>query len=240
MRRRALVTLLAAGCVTGAAAASSPLLDIGDDVVVERAFVPSEKRPQGEVRLVRRGEHAVVQTVLYTRVLKRVLSTISGKERRNWPEGSAGHRDMEKYVTALEKYRQRATAARKDAGSGQEAESPQPEAAQDAAAREAIGPPAAAGGGESGSDRRRTMLIEFIDATPAPIVALGGVDLEEVGGRLEGGDRQVRVARRHDPVVLELGVDYVRRNMRLILADAFQISAEEAGRRLAQVAPSPK
>jgi len=113
----AIAGALAAGAALAAAApptaGQAALLDIGRDVVVDRAFVPSADHPQGEVRIVRRGGHVVVQTVLYTRVLKRVFGAISDKERRNWPAGAAGHADMERYVAALGAFR-RAAAKRPD------------------------------------------------------------------------------------------------------------------------------
>lgn len=102
---RGLVVVAVLALATAARADRAVLLDVGKDVLLERAFVPSAQRPQGEVRIIRRGGHAVVQTLLYTRVLKRVLAAISDKERRNWPAGSAGHADMERYVAALEAFR---------------------------------------------------------------------------------------------------------------------------------------
>jgi len=208
---RVAIVLLAAGwfgmpaVARGATADPAAPPDTGGDVVVDRAFVPSEQRPQGEVRLVRRGGHVVVQTILYTRVLKRVLANIAGKEQRNWPAGAEGHADAERYLAALEEFRKGAAAARQGAGDG--------------------------GSGESGvaSGRRVTMIIEFVDTGESTILSLGGVDLEGDGGA-------VRVVRRQTPVVLKPSAAYVRRNMRLIVADAFQVSVEEAGRRIARAA----
>jgi hypothetical protein len=39
---------------------------------------------------------------------------------------------------------------------------------------------------------------------------------------------------REPPQILELAPDYVRRNMRLIVADAFKVTEEAAAKRLAQ------
>jgi hypothetical protein len=193
--RAAIVVLAAAwfgmpAVARGATADPAAPPDNGQDVVVDRAFVPSQTRPQGEVRLVRRGGQVVVQTILYTRVLKRVLSNIAGKERRNWPAGAEGHADAERYLAALEEHRKAAAAA---------------------------------------SDRRTTMIIEFVDTGESTIVTLGGVDLEE-------GGETIRVVRRRTPVVLKPSATYVRRNMRFIVADAFQVSIEEADRRIARAA----
>ncbi len=182
---------------TGERADRAAFLDVSHDVVVERAFVPSAQRPQGEVRIVRRGGRVVVQTLLYTRVLKRVLAAIHEKERRNWPSGVPGHTDMERYVAALEEFR-----------------------------RGAAGSPERVG---ADVDPRVLALIEFVDAPGTPFVAIGGF-------HIEGKDEAIRVRGRAAPVVLDLSAAYVRRNMRLIVADAFRLSAEEAATRLAKAA----
>jgi hypothetical protein len=120
-RRAVAIALAALLCARAAVAGTdrAALLDTGRDVIVDRAFVPSSERPQGEVRVVRRADVVVVQTILYTRALKRVVGAIVGKEQRNWPPGSAGHDDMRRYVDALEAYRRAAAPAGGDgAGSG--------------------------------------------------------------------------------------------------------------------------
>lgn len=163
------------------------LLDTSGDVIVDRAFVPSERRPQGEVRVVRRGERVVVQTLLYTRVPNRVFAAIGDKERQNWPVPAPEHADMESYLAALEELRRVAVA------------------------RE----------GATETDRRLRVLIEFVDASDETCVALGAVDLEEQGG-------VVGIRTRDEPALLRLSAEYVRRNMRFIVADAFRVSMEEA------------
>jgi len=72
-----------------------------EDVVLERAVVPSAKRPQGEVRLVGRDGRVVVQTVLHSKVLRRVAGAIAKKEQSNWPSGREGSEDAARYVTLL-------------------------------------------------------------------------------------------------------------------------------------------
>jgi hypothetical protein len=178
------------------------LLDISRDVVVDRAFVPSAERPQGEVRIVRRGDAVVVQTLLYTRVLKRIVRAIGDKERRNWPAGAAGHDDMERYLAALEAFRSAAAAP--------------------AAAPAQAGP---AGTSAGPADRRVQALIEFIDAPAGPFVAIGAATFEGTG-------KDVRVRARATPTVPALGADYVRRNMPLIVADAFALEPGPAAARL--------
>jgi hypothetical protein len=77
------------------------LLDGGEDRIVRSAFVPSKTLRQGEVRLIRRGRAAVLQTVLSTRYLKRVIAEIRRKEAASWPEGRNGQTDSLRYVDAL-------------------------------------------------------------------------------------------------------------------------------------------
>jgi len=72
-----------------------------DDVVLERAVVPSSKRPQGEVRLIGRDGRVVVQTVLNSKVLRRVAGAIAEKEQSNWPSGRQGSEDAARYIAAL-------------------------------------------------------------------------------------------------------------------------------------------
>ena len=71
--------------------------------MVARTDVPDAMRKVGEVRLVRRGVAVVVQTLLATKVLPRVVAEIGKKEAGNWPPGAAGREDMERYVAAIER-----------------------------------------------------------------------------------------------------------------------------------------
>lgn len=73
----------------------------GRDEIVRAAFVPSEDQPQGEVRLIRRGHAAVMQTVLYSRYLKRVVAEIRKKELASWPPSREGHDDARRYIEAV-------------------------------------------------------------------------------------------------------------------------------------------
>jgi len=95
--------------------AALPVFDAATDRVVVRRVVPDEIRRQGEVRLVTRGEATVVQTLLATKVLRRVVAEIRKKEERNWPAGRTGHDDMVRYVEALA-----ATASELEAAEGDE------------------------------------------------------------------------------------------------------------------------
>ena len=102
----AALALAAFSCAAGAgegkpAAADARLLDGSRDEVVRAAFVPSEEQPVGEVRLVRRRDAVVMQTVLYTKFLKRVVAEIRRKELAAWPRDRRGHDDSMRYVDAV-------------------------------------------------------------------------------------------------------------------------------------------
>ena len=96
---RAIVLLLFS--IATAANADEALLDTVGDRVVRRAFVPSPDQKVGEVRIVRRGDAQVVQTLLYSKILSRVVAEIRKKEAANWPPGAPGHEDAERYGAAL-------------------------------------------------------------------------------------------------------------------------------------------
>lgn len=89
------------------APALAPLLDGGADRLIARVEVPSAARKVGEVRLLRRGDADVVQTLLYTKVLSQVVGEIRKKELANWPPGNAGNVDAVRYADALDAERQR-------------------------------------------------------------------------------------------------------------------------------------
>lgn len=101
--------LLLLSCVWAAAASAeplvpprlAPLLDAAHDRIVRRGFVPSEEQKVGELRLIRRGDSDVAQTLLYTKVLKRVIGEIRKKELANWPPGQPGHADAIRYVETI-------------------------------------------------------------------------------------------------------------------------------------------
>ena len=52
-----------------------------------RAFVPSSNSVHGEIRLLKRGDTACLQTLLYSKYLRRGLYEMAKKERTAWPEG---------------------------------------------------------------------------------------------------------------------------------------------------------
>lgn len=86
---------------SAARAQDAALLDASADKIVQRVFVPSPEQKVGEVRLILRGDANVVQTLLYTKVLSRVVGEIRKKELANWPADRAGHGDAARYLDAL-------------------------------------------------------------------------------------------------------------------------------------------
>ncbi len=69
--------------------------------LLQRTYVPSQEKPQGEVRLIQREETTVVQTLLYSKVLKRVVGAICKKEQQHWPQQRQGHEGAMRYVASL-------------------------------------------------------------------------------------------------------------------------------------------
>jgi len=84
------------------AALPPALLDAAGDRVAARTDVPSTARKVGEVRLVTRDGATVVQTLLATRLLGRVVAEIRKKEEAGWPSDEPGYVDMLRYLNALE------------------------------------------------------------------------------------------------------------------------------------------
>lgn len=191
--RAALLLLLAWGAPALAQevvpARLAPWLDAADDRVVERAYVPSPESRVGEVRVVRRGDAVVVETLLYTKVLSRVVAEIRKKEQANWPDDASSAR----YVAAL------------------------------AAAQKRIF--ARLPTNQRVADRRQKLWIDFIAAPGVAFVALGAFELAEAKG-------EVAVRSREPLAVLELEPAWVRRNLLLITADAFQLDEAAAARLL--------
>jgi hypothetical protein len=70
---------------------------------VGHAFVRGQGGVHGEVALYRSNETRIVETLLYSRVLKRVVAEIAVREADAWPEGSPGAEDSSAYVEALER-----------------------------------------------------------------------------------------------------------------------------------------
>lgn len=90
--------------VSTARSDTARFLDASSDTVHAGVAVPEPSRKVGEVRLVSRGNAVVVQTLLSTRLLARVIGEIRVKEERNWPNDSQAARA---YLEALEAARER-------------------------------------------------------------------------------------------------------------------------------------
>ena len=99
---RTIALLLLVVPLPNTASADDALLDGARDRVVRHAFVPSPEQKVGEVRIVQRGDAQVVQTLLYSKILSRVVSEIRKKEAANWPPDAPGHADAVRYGEALE------------------------------------------------------------------------------------------------------------------------------------------
>ena len=81
---------------------ASPLLDSSKDRIVRSAFVPSARNVHGEIRLIRRGDAWVLQTVIQSPQLRRGVQRMHKKEIYSWPEGEPGHQDSKRYLEDLE------------------------------------------------------------------------------------------------------------------------------------------
>jgi hypothetical protein len=90
-----------AGALVLAAAVLASLTDGSHDIVVRRATVPATGSPQGEVRLIDRDGAVVVQTLLESRVLVRIVREIGLKEDRGWPETNELRAESRRYLDAL-------------------------------------------------------------------------------------------------------------------------------------------
>jgi hypothetical protein len=165
--------------------AAGDLSDAARDRIHARTIVPDDTRKLGEVRLVSRAEDAVVvQTLLSTKLLSRVISEIAKKEQRNWPaaeedEAAGRASGTSEYLAALH-----AAKTRLDAD------------------------------GDAKDDRRRRMLIEFAADASSHAVFIGTFDATGEVGNLA-------VTRREVFSTLDVPRSYVLREIRLILADAF-------------------
>ena len=98
-----LILLLAGSLASAAELPESVAWGSTNDVLIQRAFIPSANNRHGEVRLVRRGDVHVVQTLLYSVALKRGLNAIRSKESQAWPAGADYHADSQVYLALMEK-----------------------------------------------------------------------------------------------------------------------------------------
>jgi hypothetical protein len=94
-----LVAVAAGGVPQGA----SLVLDPSHDRIVRRASIPSDERTHGEVRIVRRGDATVVQTLLFTNALRRGIQQMKKKELYHWPAGREGRDDSQAFLAELDR-----------------------------------------------------------------------------------------------------------------------------------------
>jgi len=181
-RRRA----ASAGLCVTILSLASPVL-AADDVLLRHIVVPSPQQPVGEVRLLRRGETDVVETLLVTKVLRRVVGEIRKKELANWPPGHPHHEVALRYADAL--------------------------AAAQAQIWERVPK------FDRGADPRQRLSIEFVVGERVSYVDLAEFEAES--------DHVPRTVTTRRPIVhLDLPRAYVQRNMRLIVADSFELSSD--------------
>jgi len=89
---------------SGASESSAPLSDAASDKVHATVVIPDATRKVGEVRLLARGDSVVVQTLLSTKLLSRVIAEIRKKEEVNWPPDDAS---VASYLAALDAAREK-------------------------------------------------------------------------------------------------------------------------------------
>ena len=77
-------------------------LEHESDVIDTRKPVPSKEKPQGELRLVSRGEARVIQTLIFSRFPSRFLKAMKKIEAIAWPIEMIGKGDSNLYMTGVE------------------------------------------------------------------------------------------------------------------------------------------
>ena len=108
MTRSLVLLLLLLGPLDGLGAAQADsagrarLFEAGVDRELRHAFLPSARNVHGELRLLRRGDAWVLQTLLYTPQLRRGVQRMRRKELYAWPEGVPGFEDSQRYLADLE------------------------------------------------------------------------------------------------------------------------------------------
>lgn len=98
-----LVLLLAASFLAGPVHATDATTDRSQDRLLRRTTIESRGGRHGEVRILARGPARVVQTVLYSKLLRRVVAEVRDRERAGWPMEGPGREASERYVSALER-----------------------------------------------------------------------------------------------------------------------------------------
>lgn len=73
----------------------------GAELLIRRTPVPADPPYQGEVRVLRRDSAQVVQTILNSKVMNRVVAAIREKESQDWPKEREGALDSRRYTEEL-------------------------------------------------------------------------------------------------------------------------------------------
>ncbi len=166
-----------------------PLVDRSEDRILERRPVTSRGRRHGEVRLLRRGDAVVIQTLLSSKVLKRVVAGIRDRELESWPPGREGHTAALAYLAALDA----ATKATLD------------------------GPPRShektSIGAANTRDRRRILLVEFILSKSRHGVVIAHPKL------LDKPSGELTLTGVNEEQALDVPRSFVERDMKLIADD---------------------
>ena len=189
-----LATLLALTSSTFAAHGATgqgiePLVDRSKDRVLERRPVTSRGRRHGEVRVLRRGDAVVIQTLLSSKVLRRVVAGIRDRELESWPPGQEGHAAALSYLSALDA----ATKATLDG---------RPRSHEKTSI-----------GAAKTRDRRRSLLIEFILSESRHGVVIAHPEL------LDEPSGELTLTGVRDERALDVPRPFVERDMKLIADD---------------------
>ncbi|HXC49561.1 MAG TPA: hypothetical protein VN634_01635 [Candidatus Limnocylindrales bacterium] len=190
--------IAAAVLLAAVATASTNLNDASSDKIEASTIVPDPVRRVGEVRLLARGDAVVVQTLLSTKVLSRVLAEIAKKEEHNWPtaqkladsDAAPVASGTTEYLAALDAARQRLEASASDSDS---------------------------------PERRRRVLIEFAASANDQAVFVGTFQAAGDVGHLDLKSREIFST-------LALPRAYILREIRLILADSFDVAEDQVDR----------
>lgn len=140
-------TLARLGVACALLAAAAARAESPPETWLRRAFLPSTNNVHGEVRLLRRDGSTCMQTLLYSRYLRRGLHEMARKERLSWPEGLPGHDESARYLAAMEK------------------------------AKDAVLGPAGSTADEAEADVRHKLLIEFTLTPTGACYALSRMEL---------------------------------------------------------------
>jgi hypothetical protein len=73
--------------------------------VLARRFIPSDRRREGEVRVLRDGDEIRLQVLLYTTSLGKAMREIHDNEASHWSDGHRSHAASQAFLYHLEDFR---------------------------------------------------------------------------------------------------------------------------------------